>query len=129
MALAARPHLALIRAPIDKPGRYYDSASTIVMRSGLLVEQERRYLWHELGHADRRDTAGHTDAKVERLVERQAAENAMPWVSVEWAWGEATDLSEMAGLLKLPEEWVWFRLKNLHPAQKAGLRVRLDQFA
>lgn len=99
------------------------------MRRGLLLCEERRYLWHELTHADRRDRAGHTDAKVERAVERHAAENAMPWISIEWAWGLSLDLTEMADLLKLPEDWVWFRLKNLHPARKAQLRVRVDEFA
>lgn len=82
-------------------------------------------LWHELTHAGRRDRAGHTDARVERLVDRHAAENAMPWPSLEWAWNEATDLTEMAGLLKLPEDWVHARLMRLHPAQKAMLRVRV----
>lgn len=124
-ALAARDDISLIRAKIAEPGRYYDDERTIVMRSGLLLEQERRYLWHELAHADRRDQAGHTDAGVERLVERHAAENAMPWVSLEWAWNEATDLTEMADLLKLPEDWVHFRLMGLHPARKAMLRVRV----
>lgn len=93
------------------------------MRKGLLVEEERRYLWHELVHADRRDRDWHTDAEVERVVDRHAAENAMPWVSIEWAWHEATDLPEMAGLLKLPEDWVYQRLMSLHPARKALLRL------
>lgn len=125
MALAARGDINLIRAPIDKPGRYYDEHRTIVMRSGLLIVEERRHLWHELAHADRRDTAAHNDPAVERVVERHAAQNAMPWESLLWAWSEATDLTEMADLLKLPEDWVWFRLRNLHPAQKAMLRVRV----
>lgn len=112
----------MIRLPIDKPGRYYDCHKAIVVRTGLPIEQERRYLWHELEHADRRDRVGHTNAKVERLVERHAAENAMPWLSVQWSWTIATDLHEMAGLLKLPVEWVRFRLGNLHPVQKAVLR-------
>lgn len=124
VALAARPHLVLVRAPIDTPGRYYDDHRTIVLRSGLLLREERRYLWHELLHADRRDKACHNDAQSERVVERHAAENAMPWESVQWAWSKAVDLSEMAEMLKLPEDWVWFRLKHLHPAQKALLRVR-----
>lgn len=122
--MAARPDLTLHRLAIAAPGRYYDERRAIVIRSGLLLEQERRVLWHELSHADRRDRAGHTDAKVERLVDRHAAENAMPWVSLEWAWNEATDLTEMAGLLKLPEDWVHFRLMGLHPARKAMLRIR-----
>jgi hypothetical protein len=124
-----RTDLVLLRRPIDKPGRYYDEARAIVMRRGLLLEEERRYLWHELEHADRRDTSGHNDAAVERLVERRAAETAMPWGSILWAWAQAQDLTEMAGLLKLPEEWVHFRLTGLHPAQKALLRVRADQYA
>lgn len=111
---------------IDKPGRYYHDGRHIVIRSGLLIEEERRYLWHELVHADRGDIAGHTDAKVERLVERHAAEAAMPWCSVEWAWSEAVDLTDMAGMLKLPEEWVHWRLMNLHPAQKALLRLSAE---
>lgn len=125
MALDARPDIKLHRLAIDKPGRYYDDHRAIVLRKGLLIEQERRYLWHELAHADRRDRAGHTDAAVERVVDRHAAENAMPWVSIEWAWSQALDLTEMAGLLKLPEEWVHFRLMNLHPARKAALRLRV----
>lgn len=110
-------------------GRYYDAERTIVIRAGLLIEEERRHLWHELAHADRRDQAFHTDANVERLVEHCAAENAMPWESVQWAWHEATDLTEMADLLKLPEDWVHFRLSRLHPAQKALLRVRVELYA
>lgn len=122
-ALRARPDLKLVRHQVAETGRYYDSSRTIVVRAGLLLEQERRVLWHELTHADRGDRAGHTDAKVERLVERHAAENAMPWESITWAWEQATDMTEMAGLLKLPEDWVHFRLMNLHPARKAVLRI------
>lgn len=113
----------LVRHQVAEPGRYYDSARTIVIRSGLLLEQERRYLWHEIVHADRRDRAGHTDAKVERLVDREASLLAMPWSSLLWSWEQATDLTEMAGLLKLPEDWVWFRLKNLPAHDKALLRI------
>lgn len=123
MALAARPDVDLIRLAIDKPGRYYDERRAIVMRSGLLLEEERRYLWHELAHADRRDRSGHADARVERLVERHAAESAMPWHSIRWAWDRSTDLTEVADLLKLPEDWVHFRLMSLRPEQKSELRV------
>jgi hypothetical protein len=107
VALAARTDLNLVRAAISSQGRYYDRHRTIVMRDDLLIEEERRHLWHELVHADRQDRVGHMDAKVERLVDRRAAENAMPWESIRWAWDQATDLTEMAGLLKLPEDWVW----------------------
>lgn len=114
----------MMRQPIADPGRYYDGSETIVLRTGMLIEQERRYLWHEIVHAERRDRSGHTDAQVERLVERQAAERAMPWLSIERAWRLSQDMSEMAGLLKLPEEWVHFRIMHLAPEQKALLRVQ-----
>jgi len=113
----------LVRAAIDKPGRYYDDERTIVLRNDLLIEQERRFLWHEIVHSDRHDANGHVDASVERLVDREASERAMPWETLLWAWEGATDLTEMAGLLKLPEEWVWERIKNLPRDHKAMLRV------
>ncbi|WP_370246943.1 hypothetical protein [Nocardioides sp.] len=119
----------LVRHRISEPGRYYDEIRTIVVRSGLLLAEERRVLWHELVHAERRDRVGHTDARVEGLVDRQAAELAMPWESLRWAWHESTDLTEMAGLLKLPEEWVWTRLRRLPAEQRADLRIRLDHTA
>ncbi len=129
VALAARPDLNLVRAAIPSQGRYYDTQRTIVIRSGLLIAEERRHLWHELVHADRRDQAGHAGAKTERQVDHHAAQNAMPWDSLLWAWETSTDLAEMADHLKLPEDWVTFRLRNLHPAQKALLTMRVDQFA
>lgn len=113
----------MLRAPIDSPGRYYDDVRTIVLRSGMLLEEERRHLWHEVVHSDRRDRAGHTDAGVERVVEREAAERAMPWSSLWWAWEQATDLTEVAGLLRLPEDWVWQRVNDLPGDHKAMLRV------
>lgn len=123
VALFAREDLVMVRAPISEPGRYYDDTRTIVLRQGLLLERERQVLWHELTHADRGDEDGHTDLAVERLVERLAAERAMPWSSIEWAWRTAVDMSEMAGLLRLPEEWVHFRIKHLEPERKSMLRV------
>lgn len=123
IALEARPDLKLVRHRISETGRYYDELRTIVIRDGLLLEEERRYLWHELAHADRRDVAGHNDARVERVVERHAIENAMPWETVRWAWAQSVDLGDMAHLLKLPADWVSRRLQTLHPAQKAILRA------
>lgn len=129
VALAARPDLSLVRSAIDVEGRYYDEERSIVIRAGLDLCEERQHLWHELVHSDRRDRAFHTDARVERLVDHRARENAMPWESIKWAWDEATDLEEMADLLKLPQPWVYRRLTGLHPAQKALLRVRAEQYA
>lgn len=114
-----------MREAISEPGRYYHAHRTIVARKGLLITHERRVIWHELRHFDRGDVACHTDAAVERLVDRQAAENAMPWVSIKDAWEIATDLDEMADLMMLPTDWVHARLLGLHPALKAQLRLRV----
>lgn len=127
--MAARPHVNLHRLRISEPGRYYDSDQSIVMRKGLRLEEERRYLWHEIVHSDRRDRFGHTDVWVERAVEREAANRAMPWPSIAWAWGRSSDLTEMSGLLKVPEDWVHYRLMGLPSTAKALLRVRAEQFA
>lgn len=125
-ALAARPDLVLIRAPIEEPARYYDAHRTIVVRAGLLLEEERRYLWHELVHADRRDQACHGSEEVERSVERQAARWAMPTSSLLWAWRQAQAWDEFAGLLKIPEEWARFRVQIAHPAERAYMRREVD---
>lgn len=123
--MRARADLQLVRHQIAQTGRYYDAHRTIVVRSGLLLEEERRVLWHELEHADRRDRACDTDARVERIVDRHAAENAMPWCSIRDAWERSTDMDELAGLLKLPVEWVHHRILSLHPARKAQLKIRI----
>lgn len=96
------------------------------MRAGLLLAEERRHLWHELVHADRRDRQWHTDESVERSVEREAVRRAMPLPTLEWATGQATDWPELVDLLKYPEEWVRFRMAALHPAERAILRRQAD---
>lgn len=115
----------MVRARIAEPGRYYDTYRTIVLRTGQLLVNERRALWHELGHCRRRDRSCDTDGEIERLVDRQAAEDAMPWVSIKAAWKLASDLEEVADLLKAPPDWLHLRLVNLHPNLKAQLRIRI----
>lgn len=122
VALAARPDLILARLPIAEPGRYYHAERTIVVRKGMLLEEERRYLWHELVHADRQDQACHGSEQVERSVERAAARWAMPITALEWAWPRAESWAEFAGLLKIPVEWAQFRVRIAHPAERALMR-------
>ena len=109
VALAARPALKLLRAPISEPGRYYDEDRSIVMRSGLMIVEERRHLWHELVHSDRRDTAGHNSPAAERKVERIAVRLAVPTKTLQWATYRTDTIHDLADLLKLPEDWVRFR--------------------
>lgn len=113
----------MIRLPIAEPGRYYNGRRAIVLRSGMLLEDERRYLWHELVHADRRDQACHGSIAAEVSVEREAARRAMPMSSLLWALQLEWQRHLVAGLLKLPEEWVQFRLHTAHPAEKNQLRA------
>lgn len=122
VALRARPDLLLLRAWISEPGRYYDSERAIVMRRGLLLCEERRYLWHELVHADRRDRACHMDDRVEGSVDREAVRRAIPTSSLEWAWPRADHWCDLADLLKLPEGWVRWRWQISAPYEKALLR-------
>lgn len=123
VALEARPDLLLVRAAIPEPGRYYDAERTIVVRKGLMIVEERRYLWHELVHADRRDQACHITAKQEASVEREAARRAMPLTSLEFAAERALSWDEFADHLKAPTSWARFRWRIAHPAEKAVVRA------
>lgn len=118
--------MVLHRAPIAEPARYYDAERAIVVRRGLLLEEERRYLWHELVHADRRDRACHVDDRVEVSVEREAARRALPLPSLLWAFGRATSHEEVVDLLKLPAKWIQFRLDIAHPAERRLIRDVVD---
>lgn len=123
----ARPDLILHRAAIAEPARYYDSERAIVVRRGLLVEEERRYLWHELVHADRRDRACHHDARADASVDREAVRRAIPTSSLMWAADKAQDWCELADLLKLPEAWVRWRVQIAHPAERGLLREEQER--
>lgn len=112
MALAARPDLNLVRAAIAEPARYYDAERAIVVRKGLLLCEERRHLWHELVHSDRRDCSGHASPAVERLVEREAVRLAIPTRSLQWATYRTETIADLADLLKLPQDWVEFRWRT-----------------
>jgi len=111
-----------VRLPIPEPGRYYDGRGAIVLRKGMLLEEQRRHLWHELVHADRGDVACHGSTAVEMSVEREAARRAMPVSSLLWAFGLEWQRHMVAGSLRLPEEWVQFRLDIAHPAERVRLR-------
>lgn len=88
----------------------------------MLLEEQRRHLWHELVHADRRDLACQGSPEVEASVEREAARRAMPLASLVWAMGLEWERHHVAGLLRLPEEWVQFRLTTAHPRERMRLR-------
>ena len=84
------------------------------------IAEERRYLWHELVHADRRDKACQASDALERSVEREAVRRAIPHSALAWAARRADSTHELAELLKLPEPWVTFRWKIAHPAERGS---------
>lgn len=86
------------------------------------IAEERRYLWHELVHADRRDKACQASDALERSVEREAVRRAIPHSALAWAARRADSTHELAELLKLPEPWVTFRWKIAHPAERELIR-------
>lgn len=122
VVLSTHEDIVLHRADIPEPARYYHSERAIVVRKGLLIEQERRYLWHELEHADRGDTAGHCDPSVEAVVERAAVRRALPLKSLRWAMGQELERYRVAEMLKLPEDWIQFRLDIATERERRELR-------
>lgn len=114
----------LVRAAIAEPGRYYHRQRVVVVRQGLLLEEERRVLWHELTHARRGDTScrGWLAEHQERSVEREAARRAMPTGLLEHLLADAVGWHDMVGRCKVPEGWVRFRLDIAHPAERALLQ-------
>jgi hypothetical protein len=120
----ARLDLVLLRQPIPQAGRYYRDERAIVLRSGLLLVQERAVLWHELVHAERGDARcddPYFDSDQERSVEREAARRAMPFADLLEAGRGATSYAEVADSLKTTEALLHVRLHTLHPAERAAL--------
>ncbi len=122
VALAARPWLNLMYADIAEPARYYDAERTIVLRRGLLRPERRRFLWHELVHADRGDVAGQCGRSEEALVERLAVGRALPLCSLRWAFAREASRHDRAAVLQLPEDWLQFRLDSASSVEIETLR-------
>lgn len=116
-----RTDLALHRAQIPEAGRYYRAERAIVVRSGLLLREERAVLWHELTHHRRRDAACETGTRQEGVVDRQAARWAMPWPVLAWGVDGAHDLHDLVDRMKVTEHLVRVRLGSLHPAERAHI--------
>ena len=113
------PDVVLLRERIAEPGRYYDEHRAIVLRAGLRIEEERRYLWHEVVHALRRDRRceGWLADRMETSVEREAMHRAMPVDVVEHHLSRAATWHDFAWHMKVPEPWVEARIRAAHPAE------------
>lgn len=124
-ALDQRPHLLLLRAPISERGRYYHHLGAIVVRSGMLVVEERSTLWHELVHAERGDE--HCEAfgaRQERWCMREAARRAIDVRALADAVMWSDHPHEVADQLKVTPELLQVRLDHLHPAERGLLAAR-----
>ena len=94
-----------------------------MLRTGMLLVEQRSVLWHELVHADRGDTEGCSD---ERTCIRDAAREA---IAVEdlanvVCWSE--DAHERADELKVTVELLDARMDHLHPSERGYLQRRLS---
>lgn len=126
-ALAQRPDLLLVRAPIVERGRYYHGLRTIVVRDNLLLAQERATLWHELVHAERGDVPCEQWARhQESGCAREAARRAIDVRDLADALAWSDRLCEIAEELRTTPEFVAERLKHLHPAERGLIARRLS---
>jgi hypothetical protein len=124
-ALRERPHLQLLVAPIPETGRYYHRLRTIVLRSGMLLAEQRATLWHELVHADRGDEpCGDHDARQELSCHREAARRAIDLHDLADAvcWSDSHE--EQAEQLKTTVDLLETRLHHLHPSERGYLQRR-----
>lgn len=116
----AATDLVLCYAPMPEAGRYYDRQRVVMLRTGMLVVEQRATLWHELVHARRRDTACLL-GKAHGSVDREAARWAMPLDALVEAWrGDPCD-AEVADRLKTTEALLRVRMGALHPAELGHL--------
>lgn len=108
---------------ISEPGRYYHGRRAIVLRSGMLLEEERWELWHELVHSDDGDEDEVTDPARERAVEREAGARAMPLRTLAWAFRLAENWYAVSALVRLPEDKVrWYVGEVLSDAERRALQ-------
>ncbi len=118
------PDVVLITRPIPEPGRYYHAERAIILRRGMKIEEQRRYLWHELVHVGREDAScsGWARHTMERSVEREAARRAMPFSVLKAGIMGSAMWADLVWSMKVPEPWVRFRIEIAHPAERALLR-------
>lgn len=121
----ARTDLVLCSAPMPEMGRYYHRQRVIILRTGLLLVEQRATLWHELVHARRGDRLCHDgwfDEQQERSVDREAARWSMPLPALLAAFIGSRCYADVADGLKTTERLLRVRLNALHPAERAAVQ-------
>jgi hypothetical protein len=120
----------LARLPIAERGRCYSGrglAGAVVLRTGMLIVEERATLWHEIAHLEHRDIPC-LDAVLGRRQEarcwRIAARLAIPTRALIASCAWPHDEHEWADELKTTVELLTIRLDTAHPAEKAAVARR-----
>lgn len=121
--MARRPHLQLIHAAIPERGRYYHALRTIVLRTGMLIVEQRASLWHEIAHADRGDTVNCTN---ETKCQQEAARRGILLDDLADALLCLEYPADVADQLKTTVETLQTRLDHLHPSERGYLQRRLS---
>lgn len=117
--------LLLATVSMPEAGRYYHRQRVVMLRTGLLLVEQRAVLWHELVHARRGDAGCGMDwytSKEEVSVDREAARWAIPLGALAEALRGDPFPAESADRLMTTEALLRIRLDALHPAERGHLR-------
>ena len=68
------PRVILMRAAIPERGRFYAARNAIVVRTGLLLCEERSVLWHELVHLKHDEIVRHAQSSTRSDRKHSASE-------------------------------------------------------
>ena len=101
---------------------------TVTLTHGLNQAERRCTIAHETQHIIRGPVPGHMEAREEAAVDRNVARLLIPDVRVladTLAW--SATVGEAASELWVDPETLQVRLTSLHPAERAYLRLRLDE--
>lgn len=125
--LRALTHVTLLWHDGGPAGETDFEANTISLRRGMTHDERRCTILHECLHVERGPVLTTLADREEMRVERETSRLLLPDVRAvgeALAWGR--DLAEAAWELSVDSGTLRIRLENLHPAERAYLRRRLE---
>lgn len=125
--LRALAHITLLWHDDGPAGVTDFDENTISLRRGMTHDERRTTVLHECLHVERGPSLNTLQEREELRVDRETARLLMPDVKVvgeALAW--ARDLDEAAWELSVDQAALVVRLQNLHPAERAYLKRRLE---
>jgi hypothetical protein len=120
-------HITLLWHDGGPAGETDFEANTISLRRGMTHDERRSTVLHECLHVERGAPLTTMEGREERRVERESARLLLPdirAVGEALAWGR--DVAEAAWELNVDSGTLRIRLENLHPAERAYLKRRLE---